>query len=390
MFMMNRLHIKLLIPMLGVSILTLLTILLFDVPTEKPALLGLLFALFSLQAIVSFVVIKRVLSQRIDALSDYLAVVIDVNRAPSSPLKDNANDELSSFTHEFSHFIGGLSKVMTDLRDESTDLKSNAEQLNRYMLSSANAIELSGQEVQAMAASFNDVANTSTVLSQNALQISETTQEALSVLGKGVTSSQTSQTTIENVAKEVQSTADDLQLLQKECDNIGSVLDVIKGIAEQTNLLALNAAIEAARAGEQGRGFAVVADEVRALAHRTQESTIEIESMVEGLQSKSNTSVEAIERGKSLTQDSLRYSEGVVEALSSIANAFEEVDTLTSEMANGTNEQQTFTLSINNNMDKVVNLSGEIAQSFSQISGYSDKQQATSIEVDKTLSKICV
>lgn len=388
--MINRLDIKILIPMFSIGILTLLVMLFLNESPSKSTVLSIFLLMFVIQLVASFVVIKKVLMQRLESLSHYLSVVVDVNKAPSSPLTDDNDDDLADFTNDFSQFIGNLSQVMSDLRNESLLLKGDSESLRSHMKESTHSVGLSSHETQQMAKSLNDVANTSTVLSQNALQVSETTQQALSVLEQGVSSSQTSQKTIVSVDQEVQVTANDLKLLQEECTNIGSVLDVIRGIADQTNLLALNAAIEAARAGEQGRGFAVVADEVRALAHRTQEATLEIQAMVEGLQEKSDNSVSAIKRGQALTQESLSYSQGVAEALSKIGEAFKEVDTLTSEMANGTNEQQVLTLSLNDNMNKVVSLSEEINQELASVATISDKQHDSSLTIDTNLNKICV
>jgi methyl-accepting chemotaxis protein len=212
----------------------------------------------------------------------------------------------------------------------------------------------------------------------------------METLAEGVNSSHTSQETIESVASEVAEMAKELALLQEESARIGSVLDVIRGIADQTNLLALNAAIEAARAGEEGRGFAVVADEVRALAHRTQESTVEIQSMVERLQEKSTNAVNSIGRGHKLTQDSLSYSVQVVDALDTIGRSFQEVDNLTSQIASTTLEQQSATSSINDNMLAVVSLSHDINRGLTSVAEHAEQQQKTSKEVEQTINRVCV
>jgi methyl-accepting chemotaxis protein len=237
---------------------------------------------------------------------------------------------------------------------------------------------------------MEDIANVSASLSSSAEQVSDTTSSVMEVLAQGVNSSNTSQETIEAVAREVADMAQELTLLQEESARIGSVLDVIKGIADQTNLLALNAAIEAARAGEQGRGFAVVADEVRALAHRTQESTVEIQSMVEELQAKSINAVNSIGRGHKLTQDSLNHSGEVVSALDKVGLAFQEVDNLTSQIASSTQGQQSSTSSINDSMLAVVSLSHEINNGLSSVATHSDQQLQTSKEVEQTITRICV
>jgi len=258
------------------------------------------------------------------------------------------------------------------------------------MSNSVSAVDASASQIEQMASSIDQVALTSTTLSDSATQVSETTSQVLAILAQGTNASNTSQHTMEDFANEVIKMADDLALLQAECARIGSVLDVIGGIADQTNLLALNAAIEAARAGEQGRGFAVVADEVRALAHRTQESTVEIHTMVVGLQEKSTNAVNGITRGQRLSQESLTNSEQVVNSLQQIAKVFAEVDTLTSQIAQGTSEQQHSTASINQNMTMVVNLSRELNSSLLSVAELAEAQQLIAAEVDTTLNRVCV
>jgi methyl-accepting chemotaxis protein len=258
------------------------------------------------------------------------------------------------------------------------------------MHGSVGAVDESVNQIEQMARSIDQVASTSTTLSDSATQVSETTSQVLAILKQGTHASTTSKNTIEDFDKEVTIMASDLALLQEECSRIGSVLEVIRGIADQTNLLALNAAIEAARAGEQGRGFAVVADEVRALAHRTQESTVEIHAMVEGLQEKSTNAVNAIDRGQGLSRDSLIHSAEVADALSKIGQVFFEVDTLTSQIAQGTTEQQQATASINENMSMVVKLSRELNSNLLAVTELAEMQQHTADEVDTTLNRVCV
>jgi methyl-accepting chemotaxis protein len=388
--MFTRLSVKLLIPTAVVGILATLLIMLLANELGKSALIGIFSALIVVQLIAGYIFIEQQLSSRLIKLQDYLKLVVNTQQAPPGPLIDEGNDELANVTNELSSFISDLSNVLAELRTESESLKEGALLLATQMVDSVKAVDNSSRQIELMANSIDEVASTSGILSESASQVSETTNQVIAILSQGTTSSNTSQQTIEAFSEEVTEMATDLALLQTECSNIGSVLDVIRGIADQTNLLALNAAIEAARAGEQGRGFAVVADEVRALAHRTQEATVEIQSMVEGLQEKSTNAVTAISRGQKLTQDSLTHSAEVVEALEQIGQVFNEVNALTSQIASGTEQQQQSTASVNTNMAEVASLSRDITNGLSAVAQHAEQQQNTSIDVATTLNRICV
>ncbi|MDG1751368.1 MAG: methyl-accepting chemotaxis protein [Thalassotalea sp.] len=388
--MFNRLHIKLLLPTAVIGLLALLFVTFFSGDMEKGSVITLLAVLVIAQVAASFFFSTKFLNKRIENLKHYLDLVISVDQAPPAPLKDDHSDDFAEVVNELSLFIANLADVIKEIRQESDSLRQGAGFLTSQISDSVIIVDQSAEQIEQMASSIDEIASTSATLSQGAAQVSDTSNEVLSLLEQGTTSSNTSQETIAAFANEVTEMANELALLQEECSRIGSVLDLIRGIADQTNLLALNAAIEAARAGEQGRGFAVVADEVRALAHRTQESTVEIQSMVEGLQEKSTNAVNAIAKGEGLTQDSLKQSEEVVEALEKIAQVFTEVNTLTSQIASGTEEQQHSTASINDNMATVVSLTQDINKGLNIVAEHAEQQKATAEEVDTTLNRICV
>jgi len=388
--MFNRLSIKLLLPQIVVGIIALLLVFLFAGEMTSGGVSGLVFAIVAVQLVASFLFSQQVLNSRIEKLKNYLDMVVSIKHAPPSPLKDQSGDDLADVTNVLSDFVISLADVTKEIRQESESLRQGSGALTSRISDSVESVDQSSGQIEQMAMSIEQIASTSAILTENAAQVSDTTNQVITLLEQGTTSSNTSQQTIASFADEVNGMAKDLSLLQDECSRIGGVLDVIRGIADQTNLLALNAAIEAARAGEQGRGFAVVAYEVRALAHRTQESTVEIQSMVEGLQEKSTNAVNAIGKGKSLSEDSLNQTEEVVEALGQIAQAFTEVNNLTSQIASGTEEQQQSTASINDNMATIVSLSRDINEGLSAVAEHAEQQKSTSEEVDITLNRICV
>jgi len=166
---------------------------------------------------------------------------------------------------------------------------------------------------------------------------------------------------IERLAAEVARSTDAMTHLQQESNKIGSVMDVIKAVAEQTNLLALNAAIEAARAGEQGRGFAVVADEVRNLAQKTQQATGEIQQMIQQLQNGTRDVVQVMEQSQSRTQRSVEQADAAAEALQAITQAVSLINDMNNQIASAAEEQSAVAEDINRNVTNIGQVAQEVA-----------------------------
>ena len=208
-----------------------------------------------------------------------------------------------------------------------------------------NQMTASVHEVSRNAASGASVAQTTAVQSQKGSQVVQNTISGINTLA-------------DNVSR----ASDVIHELEKDSDSIGSVLDVIQGIAEQTNLLALNAAIEAARAGEQGRGFAVVADEVRSLASRTQDSTQEIQAIIEKLQARSKQAVTVMDEGQKQAQVSVELAQSAGEALAEISAGIEELDRVSTQIAVAAEQQGTVAEEINRNVVNINDVSVQNAE----------------------------
>lgn len=178
---------------------------------------------------------------------------------------------------------------------------------------------------------------------------------------------------IQQLATQLENAGDTIHQLEQDTESITTILDVIRGISEQTNLLALNAAIEAARAGEQGRGFAVVADEVRALASRTQESTEEINQMIEKLMVGSRKAVEVTNICREQAASTVTQSTAVKSSLEVIVGSIAEINDMSNQVATATEEQAAVSEEINRNIVRIEDMSGSVVDRMSQLSGSSDE-----------------
>ncbi len=210
-------------------------------------------------------------------------------------------------------------------------------------------------------------------VARNASSASQAAQEADGEAGNGKQVVSASIDAINALAGEVEKAAEVIDKLETDSENISKVLDVIKGIAEQTNLLALNAAIEAARAGEQGRGFAVVADEVRTLASRTQQSTEEIHEIIERLQADAESAVQVMNTGRGQAQSSVEQAAHAGESLERIAKAVTTISDMNAQIASAAEEQTAVAEEINRNIVGITQAGQESAQGAQQTATSSEE-----------------
>ena len=268
-------------------------------------------------------------------------------------LDAKGKDEIAELARGFNTFISRVQELVSQVAGSTSQLASAAEEMSLIVDQTKNGIQQQSNETEQVATAMNEMVATVQEVARHADSAAQMAHEADSqaLTGKNVVS-RTVQS-IEQLAGEVNKASEVIHGLERDSEAIGAVLDVIQGIAEQTNLLALNAAIEAARAGEQGRGFAVVADEVRSLASRTQSSTQEIQAMIERLQVGARDAVVVMKNGTTQAEESVRQAADAGSSLEEITNAVTNISQMNAQIADASRQQGTVAEEINRNVSNI-------------------------------------
>ncbi|WP_264404701.1 methyl-accepting chemotaxis protein [Vibrio owensii] len=284
----------------------------------------------------------------------------------SQRISINSQDEIGQLAGGFNQFVTKIQATVSQVVESSNTLRQEMNNLNALTSTIADSTVGQQRDSEAVAAAVHEMQVTSRNVSDSATEAALASQTANEELSNTNVILEQTVAAIRDLAGEIESASQVINTLDNDVSNIASVLDVIRGIAEQTNLLALNAAIEAARAGEQGRGFAVVADEVRSLASRTQKSTGEIQAMIEKLQAGAAQAVEVMQGSKTSSEDTIQSAGLATESLAEILNAIARMNEMNTHIATAAGQQSSVSDEVNSNVQGIADSSTSIVDVVSQ------------------------
>lgn len=336
--------------------------------------------------VTNWFVLTRYVVNPIKVVASAMAEIAQGGGDLTRRLNIQSKDEVGALAHGFDTFISNLHTLVQKIVNSNNELSNCSQSIKSNANENTKSTEQQLLEIEQVATALNEMSSATQEVARNANETADKTQRCNELAIKGNTIVKNTINDIHNLGQEINSTSDKIIELKDQSAQINTVLDVIKGVAEQTNLLALNAAIEAARAGEQGRGFAVVADEVRSLAQRTQDSTTEIEGIINNLQSASEGASKLMQSTSATLQKTIDESGGAITALDNIIKDIVVINDMNAQVATATEEQSSVASEVSDKVLIINNATIVITDNAASIEQLSDQLDSLSSSINSDLS----
>jgi methyl-accepting chemotaxis protein len=319
-------------------------------------------ALLAASLITVYVLVRSLVLAPVDEVTRSLSTIADGGGDLTRRLPTDSGNEIAALAHNFNRVMEHIADIIRNVVQVNDQVRINVNTMGRATESTVNSTSQQLREIELVATAVEELSASATEIARHAGETAERT-DATSVLAEeGNTIVNRSLENVNRLTSHIESTAQKIQVLKDNSVNIGSVMEVIRAIAEQTNLLALNAAIEAARAGEQGRGFAVVADEVRSLAQKTRSSTEEIESIIVQLQRAADEAHLAMNTSTASARETIDTASKVGEALAKIRANISTINDMNHQIASASHQQSAVADEVSKNITAIHGLSENVVE----------------------------